>query len=285
MSEGPGKGWAKGRSAADHPRIANAAAGHRGLRYERRTPPTECKWFRGSLTTLPLDWSDAMAYVVGLTATDGCLVSSRPRIDFKSMDRQLVETYVNVLGRTDRISTALTRTGNPAYVVQITDRSLWNWFNSVGLTPRKSLTMGAIDAPDAFLFPLVRGLLDGDGSIVNAVWRADTTRRSDYYWEYLRTKFVSGSRTHLEWLHHRLRRAIPIRGWITRKAYDGAWALLFGKGDSLQLLPRLYPDVDVPCLLRKRAIWDSYEARHGAQGNAGSMSTGPSGGIRQTRRL
>jgi len=83
-------------------------------------------------------------------------------------------------------------------VVQVTDRSLSEWFRSVGLSPRKSLTTGSIDAPDEFLFPLVRGLLDGDGSIVNAVWRADTTRRSNYYWEYLRTKFVSGSRKHLE---------------------------------------------------------------------------------------
>ena len=262
MSKGPGKGWAKGRSAANDPRVANAAAGHRGLRYERRTPVRECKWFRGSSTTIPLCWSDAMAYLVGLTATDGCLVRSRPRIDFKSMDRQLVETYLGLLGRNDRIAAVPTQTGNLVYVVQITDRSLWNWFFSVGLTPRKSLTIGRIESPDKFLFPLARGLLDGDGSIVNGIWRADTTRRADYYWETLRTKFVSGSRKHLEWLHDRLRTALPLRGWITKKAYDGAWALLFGKSDSLQLLPRLYPTSDVPCLLRKRAIWDNYQQRH-----------------------
>src|SRR5438045_5292094 len=81
---GSGKGWAKGLSAGEDPRVARAAAAHRGLRYERRTPLTECKWFNGSVTTLPLCWSDAMAYIVGLTATDGCFVSSRPRIDFKS---------------------------------------------------------------------------------------------------------------------------------------------------------------------------------------------------------
>jgi hypothetical protein len=121
---GPGKGWAKGLSAARDSRVARVAAAHRGLHYERRTPLTECKWFRGGVTTLPLWWSDAMAYVVGLTATDGCLVSSRPRIDFKSADRQLVETYVSLLGRNDRIAAAATRAGGVAFVVQITDRSL-----------------------------------------------------------------------------------------------------------------------------------------------------------------
>lgn len=260
MPTGKGKGWAKGLSAAEDPRVARAAAGHRGLRYERKTPVTQCKWFTGGLTTLPLSWPDAMAYIVGLTATDGCLVSRRPRVDFKSADRQLVETYLRVLGRSDRIAAAPTRAGGVVHVVQITDRSLYEWFRSVGLSPRKSLTIGSIDAPDEFLFPLTRGLLDGDGSIVNGVWRADTTRRSDYYWEVLRTKFVSGSRRHLEWLHERLRIALPVRGWITRN--DSAWALCFGKADTIQLLPCLYSDRDVPCLLRKRAIWDDYQARH-----------------------
>ena len=259
-----GKGWAKGLSAAEDPRVARAAAAHRGLRYERRTPLPECKWFNGSVTTLPLCWSDPMAYIVGLTATDGCLVSSRPRIDFKSADRQLVETYLRVLGRTDRIVAAPTRAGGVVFVVQITDRSLYDWFRSVGLSRRKSLTIGRIDAPDQFLFPLARGLLDGDGSVVNRIWRADTTRRSNYYREFLRTQFVSGSRKHLEWLHERLCAALPIRGWI--RGQRRRWVLGFGKGDSTKLLPRLYPDPDAPCLARKRAIWEAYQLRHGGCG-------------------
>jgi hypothetical protein len=42
-------------------------------------------------------------------------------------------------------------------------------FRSVGLTPRKSLTLGAIRAPDRFIVPLARGLMDGDGGIANFV--------------------------------------------------------------------------------------------------------------------
>ena len=60
------------------------------------------------------------------------------------------------------------------------DTRLYGWFQAIGLTPRKSLTLGAIDVPDEFLAPLVRGFLDGDGSVSNGVWKADTTRRSDY---------------------------------------------------------------------------------------------------------
>lgn len=213
MPNGQGKSWSKGLTAATYTRVAKAAAAHRGLRYVRRTPLADCNWYRGGPTALPLAWSEAMGYVVGLTATDGCLVTSRPRIDFKSQDLQLVETYLGVLGRTDRIMKQRTRTGRIVFVTQVTDRDLYTWFVSVGLSPRKSLTLGRIDVPNEFLSSLARGLLDGDGTISNAVWRADTTRRSDYYYEWLRTRFVSGSRPHLEWLRERLTTCLGLRGW------------------------------------------------------------------------
>ncbi|MEK6208104.1 MAG: LAGLIDADG family homing endonuclease [Chloroflexota bacterium] len=172
-----GKGWAKGLKAATDPRIARAAAGHRGKQYVRRTPFELCRWPVAGLTTLPLVWSDEMAYIVGLTATDGCLVTGRRAINFKSGDRQLVETYLRLLGRKNRVKSHPTKTGGIAYYTQFHDSALYEWFRSVGLTPRKSLTIGALFVPDEVLLPLARGLLDGDGSVINKVYRADTGRR------------------------------------------------------------------------------------------------------------
>lgn len=205
-----------------------------------------------------------MAYIVGLTATDGCLLSKSRAMNFKSGDRDLVETYLALLGRTNRIGSQVTAYGGVVYYAQFKDARLYRWFQAIGLTPRKSLTLGALDVPDAFLAPLVRGLLDGDGSITNAIWRADTTRRSDYYYEWLRTRFASASRAHLEWLKARICAALGLRGWIW---YDpdrgnGIGALAYGKHDSIKLLKWVYPDPAVPCLHRKRAIWDDYCRRH-----------------------
>ena len=169
-----GKGWAKGLTAATDPRVARAAAAHRGKQYVRRTPFELCRWPFAGLTTLPLAWSDEMAYIVGLTATDGCLITGRRVINFKSGDRQLVETYLNLLGRKNRVKSHATKIGGIVYYTQFHDSALYRWFMSVGLTPRKSLTIGAIPVPDEFLFPLARGLLDGDGSIINEVYRVDT---------------------------------------------------------------------------------------------------------------
>jgi hypothetical protein len=222
------------------------------------------KWARSTDTTLAIGWSAEMAYIIGLTATDGCLISGRRAINFKSADRQLVATYLELLGRTNKIGTERTKAGGIVYKVQFSDTRLYGWFQNVGLTPRKSLTLGPIHVPDEFFAPLVRGLLDGDGSISNSVWKADTTRRSGYYYEWLRTRFVSASPTHLVWLQQRLREQLDLRGWTWHnpKKGNGISCLSYGKHDSIKLLRWLYTDAAGACLLRKRATWDNYAARH-----------------------
>lgn len=263
-----GKGWAKGLTAATDRRVAAMAEGHRGKRYVRRKPIDECAWPLSGKTTLPLKWSSDMAYVVGLTATDGCLLTGRRQINFKSQDRDLVATYLELLGRANRVHERCTGSGRPIYVTQFGDAALYRWFESVGLTPRKSLTLGALAVPDEYLLPLVRGLLDGDGSVINRVYRADTGRRGDYYWEYLLTKFYSASRAHLEWLAAALARHVGVEGYLSevrprsdRASRNSFFHLRFGKRASLVLLPRLYPD-GAPCLERKREIWRRYAAQH-----------------------
>jgi hypothetical protein len=269
---GVGKDWAKGLSAKTDPRVARAAAAHRGKQYVRRTPPELCRWPVAGLTTLPLVWSDDMAYIVGLTATDGCLFTGRRAINFKSGDRQLVETYLRLLGRKNRVKSHPTETGGIAYYTQFHDSALYEWFRSVGLTPRKSLTIGAISVPDDYLMPLARGLLDGDGTLLNKVYRADTGRRDDYYWEYLITRFLSASRAHLTWLQSAIAGAtgqIGTIGEVKRKEplpnRHPFYELEYAKRSSIVLLPLLYPP-NAPCLERKRAIWDDYAKRHGFLG-------------------
>ena len=40
------------------------------------------------------------------------------------------------------------------------------------------------------------------------------------------------------------------------------WRLAYAIRESTILLPRLYPTLDVPCLLRKRMTWENYAKRH-----------------------
>jgi len=259
-----GKGWAKGLTAATDARVARAAAAHRGKRYVARVPP-ELDRRRTSAPVRVHAWTPQLAYAVGLLATDGCLAGGKS-VAFKSKDLELVELLLASLGKRNRITPVRTRIGGVAYLTQIGDVGFYRWLMTIGLSPRKSLTLGAIDVPDAFLLPLTRGLLDGDGSIMNKSARADTGRRSDYYWEYLKTKFVSASRAHVEWLQARLRSHVGVSGYIewTRARDDrrDLYALRYGKRESIRLLPLLYADPDAPRLRRKWLIWIDYLSRH-----------------------
>jgi hypothetical protein len=264
-----GKGWAKGLTAATDPRVARRAEGHRGKLYVRRTPLEKLRWSVRTATTLPLAWSDPMAYVVGLTATDGCLTHGRRRsINFKSEDFELVSRYLALLGWTNTIGVELTREGNVVYHTQFGDARLYEWFRSVGLMPRKSLVLGAIDVPDSNVSHLVRGLLDGDGSILNYMYEGTGKARGTY--EALRTVFNSASRAHVEWLRERLRSQLGIWGSIgthqPSNRIHPMHRLAYANRESSRLLPWLYSGLDVPCLQRKRVIWDSYAVRHELDG-------------------
>jgi len=84
-----------------------------------------CRWPLARLTTLPLEWSDDMAYLVGLTATDGCLITGRRAINFKSGDRQLVETsFASSAEETELRASPQKRVGSPTSRSSMTQRSM-----------------------------------------------------------------------------------------------------------------------------------------------------------------
>ena len=87
--------------------------------------------------------------------------------------------------------------------MQIGDVRLYRWLQSIGLTPRKSLTLGPIDVPDAVLCHLLRGLLDGDGSVIDCTYDGTGKARGRRY-RTLLVRFNTASREHAEWIRHRI---------------------------------------------------------------------------------
>ena len=207
-----------------------------------------------------------MAYVVGLTATDGCLYSGFRKMSFKSCDRELVATYLRLLGRTNKVKEARTRTGGTVYLTEFGDTRLYRWFESIGLTPRKSLTLGSLDVPDAFLAPLLRGLFEGDGTIQNFTHHPTVRAQPAYVYERLWTYFASASRAHLEWIQARVAPAFGLAGRIEqlprRPDRHDFFRLKYGNRESIRLLRLMYPGPDVPKLERMWKIWNDYARRH-----------------------
>ncbi|HEV2010144.1 MAG TPA: hypothetical protein VGS17_03855 [Candidatus Limnocylindria bacterium] len=265
MATGGGKGWAKGRRARDDPRIAKNAEAHRGKTYVSHRAAAGDRRRRAAPAST--EWTPTLAYAVGLLATDGCQTDGR-HLAFPSADRELVEILLRCLGKTNKIAEIRTRTGGIVYKTQIGDVALCRWLETIGITRRKSLTLGPLAVPDELILECARGLMDGDGGITNFTHAATKKTYPNYRYERIVLGFTSASRPHLDWLRGKLESYAAAPGWlIVTPPKDGRHAffsLRYGKRDGLRLLPFIYRDTSVPWLERKHRIWRSYVERHPA---------------------
>jgi hypothetical protein len=254
------KNWAKGLTKETDARIARAAEGHRGLRYVRRAAVDRR---RGPGSRLePLSWTPAVAYAVGLGATDGCLINTGRHVAFVSTDRDQMEAFLTCVGR--NASTSKIRKDGNAYRVQLGDVELYRWLEQAGLTQRKSLTLGKVEVPPAFFLDLVRGLLDGDGSIAHYVHRPVARNYPRYLYRRLTVRFHSASPEHLRWLQKALADVLSIKGAVLQQSKNlphNMYALQYAKYASISLLTRLYENAASPRLLRKWLIWEDFKAQ------------------------
>jgi hypothetical protein len=224
---------------------------------------------RGPNADAPVTWSARLAYAVGLIATDGCLVRDGRHIAFVTQDEDLMQAWLSCLGHTDRYRRSLSSAGTAVYRVQISDARLYRWLLTLGLTPAKSLTLGAVGVPSDHFASFVRGLLDGDGSIYVLRHRPTKSVYPDYWYERLWTFFTSASLAHVSWLRAAIAMEYGLRGWIEithRPPRNSFYRLKYGKRDSLVLLAEVYADAAVPCLERKKVKYLSFLERNRAAG-------------------
>lgn len=201
---------------------------------------------RKPLGKVSTQWTADLAYAVGLIASDGSLSKNGRHINLTSKDLEQVENFRNCLGLTAKIGTK-GRGGDDFrryYQVQFGDVLFYRWLLSIGLTPAKSLTIGALVVPDHLFFDFLRGSFDGDGSagsFRNARWPGSLV---------VMMRIASASREHLEWIQSMTGRLANAQGAIMKETRS--WVLRYGKLDIRRLYPRMYHAPDVPCLSRKR---------------------------------
>ena len=269
VAKGEGKGWAKGRKASNDPRIARNAEARRGLRYLRHIPLEQDKRVRYHRAST-IEWNARMSYAVGLAATDGCLYRDKRHINFTSEDEELVAHFPRSIGRDVHYRADITRAGGTVFRVDFSDVLLWRWLFAAGLTPAKSLTLGALRVPPEYLLECARGLMEGDGGIANFTHAATRKRYPNYRYERIIVAFNSASRSHLEWLRTELEPHAGGPGWLTvtqrKDRRNPMHSLRYGKTAGLRLLPLLYRDPSVPRLLRKWKIREGYRDRNCADG-------------------
>lgn len=192
-------------------------------------------------------WTPYLAYCVGLIATDGCLYKDGRHISFTSADIQLVKLFKSLMGLSNKIGYKASGSSNSKCPhVQFGNVKFYRWLITLGLTPKKSLTLGPLNIPSKLLADFVRGCFDGDGSIYSYMDRRWVKSHMFY------TSFASGSRIFTDWFQNQLNKNFGIKGHVSKNKGKNFYQLKFAKSESIVLISKMYYNKHVPCLERKR---------------------------------
>jgi transposase-like protein len=114
-----------------------------GMRVRPRGPDPE-RYGSGRPVHRP-QWSPEVAWIVGLIATDGTLASTGRGVAITSKDIELLQLARRCLGLSNRLArVAASGWGTGGHRLQWRNRGFYEWLMAIGLTPRKSLTIGPL---------------------------------------------------------------------------------------------------------------------------------------------
>ena len=189
-------------------------------------------------------WSANLAYAVGLIATDGNLSGDGRHIDLTSKDIDQLKNFDKCLGLETTITYKTSGFSEKLYSrIQFSNVKLYRWLQSIGLTPKKSKTIGSINVPNRYFFDFLRGHFDGDGCIYS-YW--DKRWKSSFMFY---VEFISASRLHLEWIRDSITELLGFEGKIGLQTR--AYKLVYAKKNSREIIREMYKKKCI-CLKRKK---------------------------------
>lgn len=199
------------------------------------------------LNQVSIVWSGALAYCIGLIASDGNLSADGRHITFVSKDLDLIITFCKCLRIKPKISLkngGFTKT-RKYYYVQFGDIHFYKFLLSLGLTPSKSKTIGALKIPPQYFFDFLRGSFDGDGSFYS-YWDKRWASSHMFY-----IVFISASPTHINWIRSSVARWTNLVGHLHKSPNNSAYQLRYAKTEAKIIIDRMYHDPRAPRLERK----------------------------------
>lgn len=195
-----------------------------------------------------LEWSANFAYAIGLLVTDGCMYSDYRHVALVSNDVEQLEHFLIALQIKNKIGKHASglKNAKQSYRVQVGDVNFINFLLSIGVTPKKSKTIGKIKLPKEYFFDFLRGCFDGDGYSYS-YW--DKRWRSSFMF-YI--GFTSASMAHIDWLRGEIESRLKIRGHVTKGGVKICYQLKYAKKEALVIIDKMYYNSRVVCLSRKR---------------------------------
>lgn len=195
-------------------------------------------------------WSPSLAYIIGIIATDGNLSPDQRHIVITSKDEDLLLLIRENLKLTSKVGKK-SRGGSKEKkysVLQIGDKNFYTFLLSIGLTPKKSKTIGKLSIPKQYFSHFLRGCIDGDGNI-------SSSSHPESKHQQLRIRLYSASATFLLWIETELNKQLNLSGgWIYTPPDKILCALSYGKADSTKILHFIYNNKGNLFLKRKLEV-------------------------------
>lgn len=180
-------------------------------------------------------WSSQLAYAIGLLATDGCLGRRFYQIDLTSKDEEQLKNFSRCIDLHLSVGNKQSGFGGKNVKrVQFKNFYFYNFLLTVGLTPAKSKSLGALKIPRKYFFDFLRGVFDGDGSTYS-YW--DKRWKSSFMFYVC---FASASMEFLQWLQKTAYEHSHVVGHITSARGHSTKQLKYAKADGLKILQRMY---------------------------------------------
>jgi len=203
-------------------------------------------------------WSPALAYILGLTITDGCIEIRKEGhiVSWHLKDKEPLE-IIQRLFKTDKpIETTWKKIKSPDssfpirrlyYRLRLCGKSVVEKFISYGVKPRKTFNTEIPEMPPEMLPHFLRGVLDGDGCI-------HLRKRAKINHLDLYVDIFSGSKVFVEQIKGKVGYGrIAHRTEVGKSGYD----LVFTCEESTNFLNFIYPNSEGLRLTRK---WNKYQA-------------------------
>jgi hypothetical protein len=195
-----------------------------------------------------IKWSANFAYAIGLLVTDGCLSKDCRHIDFTSAEIEQIKNFLNALRIEVNIGKKHNYQKNSAYRIQFSDVSFYHFLQSIGLTEKKSFTIGKINIPENLFFDFLRGCFDGDGCSYS-YW--DLRWKSSFMFY---VSFASSSIKFINWLREEVDRRLNIKSHIGTSigGINPSYQLRYSKYAAIKLVKKMYQGNNKIYLKRKK---------------------------------
>lgn len=199
--------------------------------------------------TRKIQWTAKFAYGVGLMTSDGCLSSDGRHLLFVTKDLEQARNFKKSFDLKVKIGRHVSGRKNANriyYKVQWGDVFLYQYFVSIGITPRKSHTIGEVLIPKKYLWPYLRGHFDGDGSFYSYF---DSRWKSSFMF-YM--TIVSSSKAYIAWVREEIEKEAGIQGHVAIDKKRTFYQLRYAKRESCILIGKMYAKSEAFYLKRKK---------------------------------